>query len=199
MSSRLNMSRSARRGLAVVGAAVFAVSLSVGGAGSALAHPRGPIESMSDMKGVWLTPLTGFREGDPINWMHRLTVRKVNGSTAVAWEEWLDCTLQAADCKAAKSGKVAGDGWSTATRVLMAMDPKRVVYGVGATGTLMITPGETGMTAVMLSHGKQDSGAATSNPTTSGQSPSTSNRIVTDVGFDFGTSYAAQAVKSTPC
>ncbi len=193
------MSRLSSRALAAVGAGAFAVSLSVGGAGSAVAHPRGPIESMSDMKGVWLTPLTGFREGDPINWMHRLTFRKVNGSTAVAWEEWLDCALQAADCKAAKSGKVTGDGWSTATRVLMAMDPKRVVYGVGATGTLMITPGETGMTAVMLSHGKQDSGAATLNPTTSGQSPTAPRQTGTDVGFDFGASYALQGIKSSPC
>ena len=67
MGTRLNMSRSARRALAVVGAALFAVSLSVGGAGSAVAAPTsGPIDSMADMKGAWLTSLTGFREGDPI-------------------------------------------------------------------------------------------------------------------------------------
>ena len=78
MRTGLNMSRSARRGLAVVGAAVFAVSMSVGGAGSAVAAPgSGPIDSMAEMKGAWLTSLSGFREGDPIKWMHQLKVRKV--------------------------------------------------------------------------------------------------------------------------
>jgi hypothetical protein len=52
----------------------------------------------------------------------------------------------------------------------MVMDSNGVVHGVGATGTLLLTPDEEGLSAVMLSHGKQDSGAATSNPTTSAQS-----------------------------
>ena len=41
---------------------------------------------------------------------------------------------------------------------------------MGATGTILLTQDEEGMTTVMLSHGKQGSGAATSNPTTSAQS-----------------------------
>jgi len=154
--------------LAVVGAAVFAVSMSVGGAGSAVAAPTGPIDSMADMKGTWQTSLTGFREGDPIKWMHQLKVRKVLGAAAVAWEEWLDCEVQPADCKAAKAGKQTGVDWSKPTRVLMAMGPNGVVHGVGTYGTFMLTPGEDGMTAVMLSHGQQDDWTATPDPTTSG-------------------------------
>ena len=154
--TRLNMSRFARRGFAVVGA------------GSAVAAPTaGPIETMQDLKGGWLTPLTGFREGSPVSWQHRLIVRKVKGSAGVAWEQWRDCADHAAKCKA---GKATGDGWSDPTRVLMVMDSKGVVHGVGATGTILLTPDEEGMTAVMLSHGQQGSGAATSNPTTSAQS-----------------------------
>ena len=52
----------------------------------------------------------------------------------------------------------------------MVVDSKGVVHGVGATGTILLTPDEEGMTVVMLSHGQQGSGAATSNPTTSAQS-----------------------------
>ena len=172
MGTRLNMSRSARRGVAVAGAAVFAVSLSVGGAGSAVAAPTsGPIDSMADMKGTWLTPLTGFREGDPIKWMHQLKVRKVLGSAAVAWEEWLDCEVQAADCTAAKAGKQTGVNWSKPTRVLMVMGPNSVVHGVGTYGTFMLTPDGDGITAVMLSNGQRDDWTATPEPTTSGQPP----------------------------
>ena len=172
MGTRLNVSRSARRGLAVVGAAVFAVSLSVGGAGSAVAAPTsGPIDSMADMKGTWLTPLTGFREGDPIKWMHQLKVRKVLGSAAVAWEEWLDCEVQAADCTAAKAGKQTGVNWSKPTRVLMAMDSNRVVHGVGTYGSITLTSGKDGMTAMLISHGQRDEWTATPEPTTSGQAP----------------------------
>ena len=168
MRTGLNSSRSARRGLAVVGAAVFAVSMSVGAAGSAVAAPgSGPIDSMAEMKGTWLTSLSGFQEGQPVSWQHRLIVRKVLGSAAVAWEEWRDCVDHTTECKA---GKATGDGWTAPRRVLMVMDPKGVVYGVGSTGTLMLTPDEDEMTAVMLSHGQQGSGAATSTPTTSAQS-----------------------------
>ena len=167
----MNMSRFARRGLAVVGAAVFAVSLSVGGAGSAVAHPRGPIDSMADLKGTWQTSLTGFREGDPIQWMHQLKVRKVLGSAAVAWEEWLDCGVQPAECTAAKAGKQTGVNWSKPTRVLMVMGPNSVVHGVGTYGTFMLTPDEDGITAVMLSNGQRDDWTATPEPTTSGQPP----------------------------
>jgi hypothetical protein len=154
--------------LAVIGAGAFVVALTVGGAGSAGAAPTsGPIETMQDFKGGWLTSLTGFQDGDPISWQHRMIVRKVKGSAAVAWEQWRDCADHAAKCEA---GKATGDGWSDPTRVLMVMDSKGVVHGVGATGTILLTPDEAGMTAVMLSHGKQGSEAATSNPTTSAQS-----------------------------
>ena len=162
------MSRLSIRALAVIGAGVFAVALTVGGGGSAVAAPTlGPIQTMQDLKGGWLTSLTGFREGSPVSWQHRLIVRKVKESAGVAWEQWRDCADHAAKCKA---GKATGDGWSDPTRVLMVMDSKGVAHGVGATGTILLTPDEEGMTAVMLSHGKQGSGAATSNPTTSAQS-----------------------------
>ena len=162
------MSRLSIRALAVIGAGVFAVALTVGGAGSAGAAPTsGPIQTMQDLKGGWLTALTGFREGSPVSWQHRMIVRKVNGSAGVAWEQWRDCADHAAKCKA---GKANGDGWSDPTRVLMVMDSKGVVYGVGATGTILLTPDGDGLSAVMMSSGKQGSGAATTNPTTSAQS-----------------------------
>jgi hypothetical protein len=167
MSARLNMSRSARRGLTFVGAAVFA--LAVGGAGSAVAAPTsGSIDSMSDMKGAWLTSLTGFQDASPISWQHRMTVRKVKGSAAVAWEEWRNCTDHATECQA---GTATGDGWGTSSRVLMVMDPKGVVHGVGATGTILLTPDGEGMTAVMLSNGQRDVVTAVPDPKSSGQSP----------------------------
>ena len=162
------MNRFCRRSLAVIGAGAFAVALTVGGAGSTAAAPTsGQVETMQDLKGGWLTPLTGFREGSPVRWQHRMIVRKVLGSAAVAWEQWRDCADYAVACKA---GKATGDGWSAPSRVLMVMDPKGVVHGVGATGTLLLTPDGEGLSAVMLSHGQQGSGAATSNPTTSAQS-----------------------------
>ena len=162
------MSRLSSRALAAVGAGAFAVALTVSGGVPAVAAPStGQVESMQDLKSGWLIALTGFREGSPVSWQHRLIVRKVKGSAAVAWEQWRDCADHAAKCKASKA---TGDGWSDPTRVLMVMDSKGVVHGVGATGTLLLTPDEEGMTAVMLSHGQQGSGAATSNPTTSAQS-----------------------------
>ncbi len=165
MRTRLNMSRFARRGFAAVGAAVFA--LTVGGAGSAVAAPTsGSIDSMQDLKGGWLTSLTGFQDGDSISWQHRMIVRKVKGSAAVAWEQWRDCADYAVECKA---GKATGDGWTAPSRVLLVMEPEGVVYGVGATGTIMLTPDGDGLSAVMMSSGQRDT--ATANPTTSGQSP----------------------------
>lgn len=162
------MNRLSRRSLAVIGAGAFAVALTVGGAGSTAAAPTsGQVETMQDLKGGWLTPLTGFREGSPVRWQHRMIVRKVLGSAAVAWEQWRDCADYAVACKA---GKATGDGWSAPSRVLMVMDSNGVVHGVGATGTLLLTPDGEGLSAVMLSHGQQGSGAATSNPTTSAQS-----------------------------
>ena len=162
------MSRLSRRAFAAVGAGALTVALTVGGGGSAVAAPTaGPIETMQDLKGGWLTSLTGFREGSPVSWQHRMIVRKVLGSAAVAWEQWRDCADYAVACKA---GKATGDGWSAPSRVLMVMDSNGVVHGVGATGTILLTPDGDGLTAVMLSHGQQGSGAATSNPTTSAQS-----------------------------
>ena len=162
------MNRLRSRALTVMGAGVFALALTVSGAGSVGAAPTlGPVETMQDLKGGWLTSLTGFQDGDPIGWQHRMIVRKVLGSAAVAWEQWRDCADYAVACKA---GKTTGDGWTAPSRVLMVMDSKGVVHGVGATGTILLTPDEEGMTAVMLSHGQQGSGAATSNPTTSEQS-----------------------------
>jgi uncharacterized oligopeptide transporter (OPT) family protein len=175
--------------LAAVGAGAFAVALTVGGAGSAVAAPTsGQVETMQDLKGGWLTSLTGFREGSPVRWQHGLIVRKVKGSAAVAWEQWRDCADHANECKA---GNATGDGWTSPSRVLMVMDSKGVVHGVGATGTILLTPDEGGMNAVMLSHGKQGSGAATSNPTTSAQSRTKPSIPWVGDGFVVGGAYAA--------
>ena len=115
------MSRLSSRSLAAVGAGAFAVALTVGGAGSAVAAPTsGQVETMQDLKGGWLTSLTGFQDGDSINWQHQMIVRKVKGSAAVAWEQWRDCADYAVECKA---GKATGDGWSAPSRVLLVMEP----------------------------------------------------------------------------
>ncbi len=154
------------RALAVAATGAVAVALTVSGAVFAVAAPTsGPIDSMQDLKGAWLTSLTGFKDGDPISWQHRMVVRKAKGSAGVAWEEWRDCTDHAAECKA---GKANGDGWSAPSRVLLVMDPQGVVHGVGATGTIMLAPDGDGLSAVMMSSGQRDT--VTSNPTTSAQS-----------------------------
>ena len=198
MSTRPNMSRFARRGLAVVGAAVFAVSLTVGGAGSAVAHPLGPIDSMTDLKGTWLTSLTGFREGEPITWMHRLKVRKVLGSAAVASEEWLDCEVQATDCKAAKAGKQTGVNWSPPSRVLMAMDPNGTVHGVGTYGSITLTSDDDGVSMMALSNGQQDEWTATPDPT-SGQTPTASRQSNGLMANHWGGAYAATGSPMAVC
>ena len=186
------MNRLSSKALAVVGAGVFSVALAVSGAGSAGAAPTsGPIETMQDFKGGWLTSLTGFQDGDPISWQHRMIVRKVKGSAAVAWEQWRDCADHAAKCK---EGKATGDGWSAPSRVLVVMEPKGVVHGVGATGTIMLTPDGDGFNAVMMSSGQRSSAALTA--TTSGLSPisarDSSNMRSTPVfGPLYGTQYAA--------
>lgn len=178
------MIRLRSRTLAAVGA--LAVAVSLGAAVPAGAVPSsGQVDSMQDLKGAWLTSLAGFQEGQPVNWQHRLTVRKVKGSAAVAWEEWRNCADHAAECKA---GKVTGDGWTAPSRVLLAMDAKGVVHGVGATGTLMVTPGEDGMTAVMLSAGQPEEDVVQV-PTTSALS-STAPRLTSEKWHpDYG--YAA--------
>jgi hypothetical protein len=173
------MIRVRSRTLAAVGA--FAVAVSLGAAVPAGAVPSsGQVDSMQDLKGAWLTSLAGFQEGQPVNWQHRLTVRKVKGSAAVAFEEWRDCADHAAECKA---GKVTGGGWSTPSRVLLAMDPRGVVHGVGATGSIMLTTGEDGMSAVMLSAGQQDDWTAMPDPTAMNR-----QRVMTS---EWGPSYAA--------
>ena len=162
------MSRFGSRTLSAAGAGALAVALAVAGGVPAGAVPSsGQVDSMQDLKGAWLTSLAGFQEGQPVNWQHRLTVRKVKGSAAVAWEEWRNCADYAAECKA---GKVTGDGWTAPSRVLLAMDAKGVVHGIGATGTLMVTPGEDGLTAVMLSAGQPEEDVVQV-PTTSALSP----------------------------
>jgi hypothetical protein len=193
------MDRFTRRGLGVVGAAVFAVSLSVGGAGSAVAHPLGPIDSMTDLKGTWLTSLTGFREGDPIKWMHRLKVRKVLGSAAVAWEEWLDCEVHAADCKAAKAGKQTGVNWSPPSRVLMAMDSNGVVHGVGTYGSITLNSGDDGVSMMALSHGQRDEWTATPDPTTSGPTPTASRQSTGLMASPWGPTYVATGSLMDTC
>ena len=103
-------------------------------------------------------------------------------SAAVAWEEWRNCADHAAECKA---GKVTGDGWTAPSRVLLAMDAKGVVHGIGATGTLMVTPGEDDMTAVMLSAGQPEEDVVQV-PTTSALSP-TAPRLTSDKWYpDYG-------------
>ena len=177
------MLRLSGRALTAVGAGAFAVALVVGGGVPAHSAPAsGSIDSMQDLKGAWLTSLTGFQEGEPISWQHRLTVRKVKGSAAVAWEEWRDCADHPAECKARK---VTGDGWTAPSRVLLALDAKGVVHGVGATGTLMVTPGEDGMTAVMLSAGQPEEDVVQV-PTSSALSP-TAPRLTSDEWYpDWG-------------
>ena len=189
------MKKLSSRAIAVMSAGVFAAAMTVTGAGSAGAAPTsGPIETMQDFKGGWLTSLTGFQDGDPISWQHRMIVRKVKGSAAVAWEQWRDCADYAAKCKA---DKATGDGWSAPSRVLLVMDPKGVVHGVGATGTIMLTPAGNGFSAVMMSSGQQNS--VTTTPTTSGLSPIaprvSSNTESTPV---FGPLYGAQYAATGP-
>ena len=148
------MGRFRCRVLAAGVAGGFAVALAVAsGAPAGAAPASGQIDSMSDLKGAWVTTLIGFEGGDPASWQHRLTVRKVKGSAAVAWEEWRNCAQHRAACKA---NTATGGGWSAPSRILLVMDAQGTVHGVGATGTLELTPGTTGMTAVMLGAGQQD-------------------------------------------
>ena len=191
------MKKLSSRAMAVMGASVFAVALAVGGTGSAGAAPTsGQIETMQDFKGGWLTSLTGFQDGDPISWQHRMLVRKVKGSAAVAWEQWRDCADHAAKCKA---GEATGDGWTAPSRVLLVMQPKGVVHGVGATGTMMLTPNGDGLSAVMISSGQRDNMTKAPSAPTSGLSPiaarDSSNTRTTPV---FGPLYNTQYAASSP-
>jgi hypothetical protein len=196
------MKKLSSRAMAVMGASVFAVALTVGGTGSAGAAPTsGPIETMQDFKGGWLTSLTGFQDGDPISWQHRMIVRKVKGSAGVAWEQWRDCADYADKCNA---GKATGDGWTAPSRVLLVLDPKGVVHGVGATGTIMLTPDGDGLSAVMMSSGQRASVTTTPTPTTSGPPPiaprgSSNTRTTPVFGPLYNTQYAASSPSTFMC
>ena len=196
------MKKLSSRAMAVMGASVFAVALTVGGTGSAGAAPTsGSIETMQDFKGGWLTSLTGFQDGDPISWQHRMIVRKVKGSAAVAWEQWRDCADHAAKCEA---GKATGDGWTAPSRVLIVMQPKGVVHGVGATGTMMLTPNGDGLSAVMMSSGQRDNMTKAPSAPTSGLSPiaardSSNTRTTPVFGPLYNTQYAASSPSTFIC
>jgi hypothetical protein len=148
--------------LAAAGVGACAILLTIGGAGSAAAA-SGQVNSIRDLKSVWLTSLTGFQGGQEVVWQHVMIVRKVKGSAAAAWEGWRDCAAHPRECKA---GKASGGGWSAPSQVLLAMDATGVVHGIGATATMMFTPGKEGMSAVMLSKGQQADRAASGEPTT---------------------------------
>ncbi|CAB4936210.1 MAG: hypothetical protein F2836_04880 [Actinobacteria bacterium] len=149
-------------------ASAFSLALAVAGGVPAGAAPAsGTAASIQDVDGVWLTSLAGFQAGDPVNWQHRVTVRKVKGAAAVAFEEWRDCAGHAVACKA---GKATGGDWSAPSRVLLVMDPKGTVHGIGATGTLELTRGEDGWTEMVLSAGQQPDWMVTPAPATTGQS-----------------------------
>ena len=190
------------RALTVMSSGVFAVALTVSGAGAAEAAPAsGPIETMQDFKGGWLTSLTGFQDGDPISWQHRMIVRKVKGSAGVAWEQWRDCADYADKCKA---GKATGDGWTAPSRVLLVLDPKGVVHGVGATGTIMLTPDGDGLSAVMMSSGQRDNMTKAPSAPTSGLSPiaardSSNTRTTPVFGPLYNTQYAASSPSTFMC
>ena len=196
------MSRLSSRALAAVGAGAFAVALTVSGGVPAVAAPStGQVESMQDLKGGWLTSLTGFQDGDPISWQHRMIVRKVKGSAGVAWEQWRDCADYADKCKA---GEATGDGWTAPSRVLLVLDPKGVVHGVGATGTIMLTPDGDGLSAVMMSSGQRDNMTKAPSATTSELSPiaardSSNTRTTPVFGPLYNTQYAASSPSTFEC
>ena len=151
------MNRLSRRALAVIGAGVFAMTLTVGGAGSAGAVPTsGPITQARDLLGVWVGELTGYNQGQEVEWQYRLTVRKTKGQAGVAWEEWRDCEGNEAACAA---GKATGGGWGQPSRVLFAMDAEHVIHGVSESGAFAGVGDATGQTihALMLCGGSEDS------------------------------------------
>ena len=196
------MKKLSSRAIAVMSAGVFAAAMTVTGAGSAGAAPTsGPIQTMQDFKGGWLTSLTGFQDGDPISWQHRMIVRKVKGSAGVAWEQWRDCADYADKCKA---GEATGDGWTAPSRVLLVLDPKGVVHGVGATGTIMLTPDGDGLSAVMMSSGQRDNMTKAPSAPTSGLSPiaardSSNTRTTPVFGPLYNTQYAASSPSTFMC
>lgn len=56
------------RTLSAVGSGALAAVIAVGGGAPAHAAPAsGQVDSMQDLKGSWLTSLTGFEEGQSVN------------------------------------------------------------------------------------------------------------------------------------
>ena len=136
------MSRLGSRALAAVGAGAFAVAMTVSGGAPANAAPAsGPITQARDLLGVWVGELSGYNEGQEVDWQYRLTVRKAKGQAGVAWEEWRDCEENKAACAA---GKFTGGGWSQPSRVLFAMDSDHVIQGVSEVGRIIASPDESG-------------------------------------------------------
>ena len=164
------MSRFRSRTLAAVGAGAFAVVLAVGGGVPAGAAPAsGPITEAKDLLGVWLGELSGYEEGQEVDWQYRLTFRKANGQAGVAWGELRDCAAHAAACAA---GKATGGGWSQPARVLFAMGTDHVIHGVSMSGFVTLTPDETGNTLdlVKVCQGSSES-EWTAMPVASGSAP----------------------------
>jgi hypothetical protein len=188
------MIRFANRVLAAAGVGVFAVALTITGVGSAGAAPAsGEVDSIQDLKGSWLTSLAGYQEGQDVTWQHLMTVRKVKGSAAVAWEAWRDCADHPRECKA---GEANGDGWSAPSRVLLAMDAAGIVHGVGATGSMTLTPGEDGMSAVMLSAGQRDNWTAMPDPTAMNRQGKTTTPVFGPIYLAPSGAYAAAGPSS---
>ena len=142
------MNRLSSRALAAVCAGVFAMALTVGGGAPADAAPAsGPITEAKDVVGVWLGELSGYEEGQEVDWQYRLTVRKAKGQAGVAWEEWRDCADYEAACAA---GKATGGGWSKSSRVLFAMDSDNVIHGVSKSGFILAAGDATGSTMYIV-------------------------------------------------
>ena len=164
------MSRLSSRAFAAIGAGALTVVLAVSGGVPAVAAPAsGPITEAKDLLGVWLGELSGYEEGQEVDWQYRLTVRKAKGQAGVAWGELRDCADHAAACAA---GKATGGGWSQPARVLFAMGPDHVIHGVSMSGALLLTPDETGnkFQVVKVCEGSSDS-EWTAMPMTSGSTP----------------------------
>ncbi len=137
------ISRLSSRAFAAMGAGALTVVLTVSGGVPAVAAPAsGPITQARDVLGVWVGELTGYNEGQEVDWQYRLTIRKARGQAGVAWEEWRDCVDHEAACAA---GKATGGGWSQPSRVLFAMGPDHVIHGVSEAGAIKgVAPDETG-------------------------------------------------------
>ena len=164
------MSRLSSRAFAAIGAGALTVVLAVSGGVPAVAAPAsGPITEARDLLGVWLGELSGYEEGQEVDWQYRLTVRKAKGQAGVAWGELRDCVDHEAACAA---GKATGGGWSQPARVLFAMGPDHVIHGVSMSGIALLSPDETGSTLnlVKVCQGSSES-EWTAMPVTSGSTP----------------------------